>query len=125
MAPTPNDVADLIKKLRESALATKKFDSSIWSVRGYIPKRNRPCVTDFCSPGIVVASALNLKGSEFDAVYLTDWHRSEDLAPAMYTLVARARARIEVFADPTAESKSKVRRKFEKALSGGLIKEVE
>lgn len=125
VAPSPNDVAKVIKSLKDSSLATKRFDKNIWKVRGYIPKRNQRCMTDFCSPGIVVASALNLKGSEFDAVYLVDWHRSDDPAPAMYTLVARARARIEVFAAPTAESKSKMRDKFEKALSGGLIKEVQ
>ena len=124
VAPSPSEVARAITTLKDSALATKRFDQTNWKVRGYIPKRNQRCVTDFCSPGIVVASALNLKGSEFDAVYLIDWHLSEDSAPALYTLIARARARIEVFAEPNAESKSSVRNKFEKALSAGLIKEV-
>ena len=125
VAPSPSDVPRVIKHLQDSALATNRFDKNIWKVRGYIPKRGQRCTTDFCSPGIVIANALNLKGSEFDAVYLVDWHRSEDPAPAMYTLIARARARIEIFADPTEESKLKMRHKFEKALSAGLIKEMQ
>jgi len=124
VAPTPGDVANVIKELKNCAAATQRFDNNNWKVRGYIPKRNQPCGTDFCSPGVVVASALNLKGSEFDAVYLSDWHRSEDAAPSIYTLIARARARLEVFADPTPSSKKNVQSKFEKALSKGLIKEV-
>jgi hypothetical protein len=101
----------------------KLKDLNDWSVRAYVPRKYEPCTTDFCLPGIVVAKPINLKGSEYDAVYLLSWGDCQESQPSMYTLISRARARIEVLADPTAETKNKVRSLFERALAEELITE--
>jgi hypothetical protein len=94
-----------------------------WSVRAYVARIGVPCTTDFCSPGIIIATPINLKGSEYDAVYLVNWDEASEPHPSMYTLICRARARIEVLANPTTESKSKVRALFKDAIDEDLIAE--
>ena len=47
-----------------------------WSARRYVPRKHHPVDADLCGPGIVVSTALNTKGTEFDAVFLVDWHLS-------------------------------------------------
>ena len=95
-----------------------------WRVQSYIPEAFRPCNLNLCRPGIVVSTALNLKGSEYSAVFLTQWEQSEDLNPAHYTVITRAKIRLEVLADPSELSKNKVQTRFRNALDVGLISEV-
>lgn len=106
---------------------SQKFDrlASLkdWSVRAYVARQGVPCTTDFCSPGIVIAKPINLKGSEYDAVYLVNWDEASEPPPSMYTLICRARARIEVLANPTTDSKKKVRALFKEAINEDLIAE--
>lgn len=117
-------------RLRRSFEEAAKSDAQLqrvkdWSVRAYVARQGVPCTTDFCSPGIVIAKPINLKGSEYDAVFLVDWDSATEPAPSMYTLICRARARIEVLADSTPASKDKVKKEFQQALNEDLISEVE
>ena len=119
-----------IQLVADTLTKEARIDSTIsamikrgWAVRQYTAVRNKPCKTDLCSPGIVVSTAINFKGSEFDAVFLIDWQKSTEAAAAMYTVITRARARIEVFADNSLASKSKVRSQFDLAISERLITE--
>jgi len=124
VVPNPRDVKELVTSLRKAAEADsiiKKLPE--WSIRGYQPKAFTPCVTDFCSPGIVVSNSINIKGSEFDAVFLVKWEDSKELPAAMYTLICRARARIEVLSSGLPNSKALVRKQFIQAIKENLITE--
>lgn len=124
VAPTTLRVNVIHRVLQEDSQSDKRLSRiGNWSVRKYESEKFKPCTTDFCSPGIVVATPVNLKGSEFDAVFLTDWESSADQPPSMYTLICRAKARIEVLADPSESSKQTVRTMFAKALEENLITE--
>jgi hypothetical protein len=94
-----------------------------WSVRAYIPRKNYPCQLDLCAPGIVVSTSLNLKGSEYSAVFLTQWEQSDDSNPAHYTVITRAKTRLEVLASPSPTAKDAIRAKFRDAIDAGLISE--
>jgi len=94
-----------------------------WFTRAYIAKAFERCRTDLCSPGIVIGSAINLKGSEFDAVYLINWDVSNEPSPSMYTLICRARSRLEVLATDSDASRTSLRQLFKVAIGRGLIKE--
>jgi superfamily I DNA/RNA helicase len=82
-----------------------------------------PCELNLCAPGIVVSTALNVKGSEYSAVFLTQWEDSRDKNPAMYTVVTRAKTRLEVLSSESDEAKSTIRAQFRAALDSGLISE--
>lgn len=123
VAPTGREAA-LKREFESHAEAhTRLTQLSDWSVRFYEAKQGQPCTTDFCSPGIVIARAINLKGSEYDAVYLLNWEETAQNPPSMYTLISRARARIEVLANPSEESKRVIRELFKDALDQQLIEE--
>jgi hypothetical protein len=94
-----------------------------WRVREYESKAWVPCELNLCAPGIVVSTALNLKGSEYSAVFLTQWDESLDKSPAIYTVVTRAKTRLEVLSSESDEAKSKIRAQFRAALDLGLISE--
>lgn len=124
VVPNPKDVKKLGDSFKKAASTASKLKSlPDWSVRGYQPKTFTPCTTDFCSPGIVVSNSINIKGSEFDAVFLVNWDDSKELAAAMYTLISRARTRIEVLSSALPQSKALVRRQFNQAIEENLITE--
>lgn len=92
-----------------------------WSIRIYRPIQGASVTVDLCAPGIVVSTALNSKGTEFDVVFLVDWQSSQDDAPLLYTAIARARARIEVLCGDDEPSRATVLAQFSAALEDNLI----
>ena len=95
-----------------------------WSVRSYIAETFANVTLDMCSPGVIVSSSINFKGSEFNSVFFFGWEHSNETSASMYTAITRARGRIEVLADVSETSKSKIRIQFERAISEDLIAEV-
>ena len=70
-----------------------------------------------------MSTALNLKGSEYSAVFLTQWDQSDDSSPAHYTVITRAKTRLEVLASPSPTAKDAIRTRFRDAIDAGLISE--
>jgi DNA helicase IV len=124
VAPTPQHVRPIAAALREGCQnfpILKNVES--WRVLEYIPETGVPCELNLCAPGIVVSTALNVKGSEYSAVFLTQWEDSRDKNPAMYTVVTRAKTRLEVLSSESDEAKSTIGAQFRAALDSGLISE--
>lgn len=92
-----------------------------WSVRMYRAETFSKVSLDMCSPGVIVSSSINFKGSEFNSVFFLGWEHSNETPASMYTAITRARGLIEVLADVSESSKSKVMIQFERALSEDLI----
>lgn len=125
VAPTSDLVAPIARALNEGLSGFPILNNvEKWKVRTYVPQKFMPCNLDLCAPGIVVSTALNLKGSEYSAVFLTQWENSQDKEPAIYTVVTRAKTRLEVLSGTTDFAKSKIRTQFREALDSGLISEV-
>jgi hypothetical protein len=126
VVPDKEQIQFVASTLKKEARVNSSISTMMkrgWAVSQYTAVRNKPCKTDLCSPGIVVSTAINFKGSEFDAVFLIDWQKSSEADAAMYTVITRARARIEVFAEDSPASKSKVKSQFDQAINKLLIME--
>jgi superfamily I DNA/RNA helicase len=112
--------------LEERALTDERIKRlTNWSVRSYVSETFSRVTLDMCSPGVIVSSSINFKGSEFNSVFFVEWEQSVEKPASMYTAITRARGRIEVLADVSEASKSQIRTQFEQALGENLISEVE
>jgi len=92
-----------------------------WRIRKYVPRAFAPVRLDVCSSGIIVSTAFNSKGTEFDAVFLVEWQHSRDERPLLYTAIARARARVEILAGDDESSRSAIMSQFSSALEADLV----
>ncbi len=125
VVPNSNRVRFVARLLEERALADERIKRlTSWSVRSYVSETFSRVTLDMCSPGVIVSSSINFKGSEFNAVFFVEWEQSIEKPASMYTAITRARGRVEVLADVSESSKSQIRIQFEQALDDDLITEV-
>ena len=125
VVPNSNRVKFMSRLLEERALADERIKRlTNWTVRSYVSETFSRVTLDMCSPGVIVSSSINFKGSEFNSVFFVEWEQSVEKPASMYTAITRARGRIEVLADVSESSKSQIRIQFEQALGENLIAEV-